>query len=306
MRRGDVLGVVAPAGPIRHHARLDIGLARLGDAFKLRMAPSIAGERASDTPSYLSAGDRERAAELNAMFADPDVRGIIMARGGYGLMRILPLLDAGALRRDPKPIVAFSDGTALLSWAAANGVRGIHGPIGIQLGTVPEHQVAGLVAMLTDAQPAGVRPWQLVSHGAGERRGPLVPGNLSLVSLLVGTPWPMPLDGALTLVEEIGERPYEIDRYLTQLILSGQLARSAALIVGDLFRCEDLNPPLGVPDPPDAALRTVLDRAAEVGLSVAVGAPVGHGNRNEAVPFGAEAVLDLDRGIVEITEAAVA
>jgi muramoyltetrapeptide carboxypeptidase len=306
MRRGDVLGVVAPAGPVRDLARLDQGLARLADSFTLRLAPSLSAPRASGTPSYLAADDRVRAAELNAMLEDPDVRGIVMARGGYGVMRILPLLDGAALRRDPKPIVAFSDGTALLAWAHAQGVRGIHGPVGIQLAAVPDEHVAGLVALLSDPRPPGARPWHLVAHGAGERRGPLVPGNLTLFSLLVGTPWPLPLDGALALIEEVGERPYEIDRYLTQLILSGQLARAAALIVGDLTRCEDGSPPIGDADPADAALRVVLERAAEVGLSVAVGAPIGHGDRNEAVPFGAESILDLDRGIVEITEAAVA
>ncbi len=306
MRRGDVLGVVAPAGPIRDMSRLEAGLARLGNAFTLRMAPSLSAPRAPETPSYLAAADRVRAAELNAMLADPDVRGIVMARGGYGLTRILPLLDASALRRDPKPIVGFSDGTAVLAWAHAHGVRGIHGPVAVQLTSISDEQVAGLIALLTEARAPGLRPWNLVAHGAGERRGPLVPANLTLMSLLVGTPWPLPLDGALALIEEVGERPYELDRYLTHLILTGQLARAAALIVGDLTRCVDSNPPLGVPDPEDAALRVVLERAAQVGLSVAVGAPIGHGDRNESVPFGAEAILDLDRGVVEITEAAVA
>lgn len=306
MRRGDVLGVVLPAGPVRDVSRLERGLARLGDTFALRLAPSLSVPRAPEIPSYLSAGDRVRAAELNAMLADPDVRGILMGRGGYGLTRILPLLDAAALRRDPKPIVGFSDGTALLAWAHANGVRGIHGPVGVQLAAMPDEQIAGLVAMLTEARAPGVRPWQLAPHGAGERRGPLVPGNLTLFSLMVGTPWPLPLDGALALIEEVGERPYEIDRYMTQLILSGQLARAAAVIVGDLVRCVDANPATGVPDPEDAALRVVLERAAEVGLSVAVGAPIGHGDRNESVPFGADAVLDLDHGVIDITEPAVA
>jgi len=306
MRRGDTLGVIAPAGPVKDLARLDRGLARLGDAFTLRIAPSLHAARNAQTPSYLAAEDDVRVAELNAMLADPDVRGILMARGGYGLMRILPRLDADALQRDPKPIIGFSDGTAILAWAHANGVRGVHGPVGVQLGNVPDEHVQALITMVTEARAPGVRPWSLVAHGAGQRRGPLVPGNLTLLSLLVGTPWAMPVADALLVVEEVGERPYEIDRYLTQLVLTGQLARAAALIVGDLTRCVDANPPTGVPDPDDAALRVVLERAASVGLSVAVGAPIGHGDRNEAVPFGAEAILDLDAGTLEIREAAVA
>jgi muramoyltetrapeptide carboxypeptidase len=305
LRRGDTLGIVAPAGPANYD-RLVRGLDRLGDAFTLRLAPSLTAPRSADTPSYLAAGDELRASELNAMLADPDVRGILLARGGYGLMRILPRLDADALRRDPKPIIGFSDATALLAWAYANGVRGVHGPMGVQMGSLSDADIAHLITLVTEARAPHVRPWGLVAHGAGERRGPLVTGNLTMLSMLVGTPWPMPLDGALAIVEEVGERPYEIDRYLTQLILTGQLGRAAALIVGDLTRCEDANPPTGEPDPPDAALRVVLERAREVGLSVAVGAPIGHGDRNEAVPFGAQAILDLDLGTLEITEAAVA
>lgn len=306
MRRGDTLGIAAPAGPVRDVTRLVRGLATLGNAFALRIAPSLHAARAAATPSYLAADDDVRVAELNAMLRDPDVRGILLARGGYGLMRILPRLDADALRRDPKPIVGFSDATALLAWAWANGVRGIHGPMGVQLGNIPPEHVVHVIAMLTEAKAPGVRPWSLVAHGAGQRRGPLVTGNLTLVSMLVGTPWPVPLEGALALIEEVGERPYEIDRYLTQLVLTGQLARAAALIVGDLTRCTDANPPTGVPDPEDAALRVVLERAASVGLSVAVGAPIGHGDRNEAVPFGAESILDLETGTLEILDAAVA
>jgi muramoyltetrapeptide carboxypeptidase len=113
------------------------------------------------------------------------------------------------------------------------------------------------------------------------------------------------LRGAITILEEIGERPYEIDRYLTHLALTGDLARLSAVVVGDLTRCVDGNPPTGVPDPDDAALRTVLERVHSAGTPAAVGAPIGHGDRNEAVPFGADTILDLDAGTLEILEPAV-
>ena len=106
-------------------------LARLGDAFRAaRRADSVTAPHPPDVPSYLAASDDMRAAELNAMLADPDVRAIVLARGGYGLMRILPRLDPEALRRDPKPIIGFSDATALLAWAYAAGVRGDARPDG--------------------------------------------------------------------------------------------------------------------------------------------------------------------------------
>jgi muramoyltetrapeptide carboxypeptidase len=303
--RGQTLGVVAPAGPVNPD-RLQRGLARLGDAFRIRLAPTLTSARAVDVPSYLAASDDARAAELTAMIADPDVRAIVLARGGYGLMRILSRIDPDLLRKDPKPIVGFSDATALLSWAFQAGVRGIHGPMIVQLGDLSDAEVGHLIALLTEPAAPGVRPWALTSHGRGVYQGPLIAANLALASLLVGTPWQLPLDGAIAVLEEVGEKPYELDRYLTQLWLTGQLAVTAAVVIGDLTRCVDPNPPTGVPDAPDAALAAILERLRTAGSPVAVGAPIGHGSRNEAVPFGAISVLDLDRGTLEITEGAVA
>ncbi|HEX3760863.1 MAG TPA: hypothetical protein VHW23_19325, partial [Kofleriaceae bacterium] len=111
--------------------------------------------------------------------------------------------------------------------------------------------------------------------------------------------------GAVALLEEVGERPYEIDRYLTQLALTGALAGTAGAVIGDLIRCRDPAPPSGEPDPDGAALAAVLERLAAVGVPAAVGAPVGHGDRNEAVPFGARCEIDLDRGALAILDSAV-
>lgn len=304
IERGQTLGIVAPAGPV-HADRLQRGLAQLGDAFRLRVADSVTAPHPPDVPSYLAASDDVRAAELDAMLADPDVRAILLARGGYGLMRILPRLDVSALRRDPKPIIGFSDATALLAWAHAAGVRGVHGPMVVQLDRLPAQDIAHLIALISEPRAPGVRPWQLASHGKGRYRGPLVAGNLTMYSMLVGTPWQVPVRGAIAVLEEVGERPYELDRYLTQLALTGELAQLSAAVVGDLTRCTDAMPPTGTPDPDDAALRTVLERLRAAGTPAAVGAPIGHGDRNEAVPFGADTILDLDAGTIEILEPAV-
>jgi muramoyltetrapeptide carboxypeptidase len=303
--RGQTIGIVAPAGPVNLD-RLRAGLERLGEAFVLRLAPSLTEARSPTTPSYLAASDEVRAAELTAMLRDPDVRAILLARGGYGLMRILPRLDPALLRADPKPIVGFSDATALLAWAHHAGVRGIHGPMGVQLASLPAANIAQLIGLLTEPRAPGPRPWTLIACGRGVHRGPLFAANLTLVSMLVGTPWALPLRGSIALVEEVGEKPYELDRYLTQLTLAGELSQPSAVIVGDLTRCADANPPTGVPDPEDAALMTVLERLHAAGTPAAYGAPIGHGDRNEPVPFGAAAVLDLERATLEITDAAVA
>lgn len=301
--RGQTLGVCAPAGPV-NDARLRAGLARLGDAFAIQLAPTLLEPRPAGVPSYLSASDDQRADELAAMIANPDVRAIVLARGGYGLMRILDRIDPALLRADPKPIVGFSDATALLSWAyGAAGVRGIHGPMIVQLGDLPDAHVAGLVDMLTGQAARGPRPWPLAVHGNGVHAGPLVAANLTLAAMLVGTPWALPLRGAVLALEEVGEKPYEIDRYLTQLRLTGALAEVRAVLLGQLTRCTDPLPPAGGVDSPDAARAVFIERLAQ--LPLAIGAPIGHGAVNEALPFGARCVLDLDRGTFEITEPAV-
>jgi muramoyltetrapeptide carboxypeptidase len=305
LRRGQALGVVAPAGPVRLD-RLTAGLDRLGDAFRLVLAPSLTAPRDPALPSYLQAADDVRLAELEAMLADPDIRAILLARGGYGVTRILPRLDPELLRRDPKPIVGFSDATALLAWAYAAGVRGIHGPVGVQLGDLPADDVARLITMLTDPAPRGREPWRLHGVGAGVHRGPLIPANLTLATVLLGTPWALPLDGAVALFEEVGEKPYALDRYLTQLMLAGALARPVAVLLGDLTRCTDPSPPSGVPDAPEAARLTCLERLAAAGRPAAWGAPVGHGQVNAAVPFGAACELDVEAGVLTILEGAVA
>jgi muramoyltetrapeptide carboxypeptidase len=288
--------------------QLQRGLDRLS-AFRIQLAPTLTSPRAAGVPSYLAASDEQRAGEVTAMLRDPDVRAIVLARAGYGIARILPLLDPDDLRRDPKPIVGFSDATALLAWAHAAGVRGIHGPMAVQLGDLPASDAECLVAMLTDPAPLGRLPWQLgVYLGAGARtvRGPLVPANLTMASMLVGTRWSLPLADAIALFEEVGEKPYEIDRYLTQLIATGALRDVAGVVVGDLTRCVDPNPPTGEPDPPEAAMRTVRERLESIGRPFATGAPVGHGDRNAPLPFGAMCELDVQHQTLTIIEGAVA
>ncbi len=302
---GDTIGIVAPAGPIKSREALQRGLDRLASTFTLSVGATVTAARASELPSYLAASDAARADELDAMIANPDIRAIVCARGGYGLTRILDRLDPTSLLRDPKPIVGFSDATALLAWAYAAGVRGIHGPVVVQLGTLPTADTERLIRLLTDPAPLGRQPWTLETTGEGSYVGHLVPANLTMASMLVGTRWPLPLDGAIALFEEVGEKPYEIDRYLTQLEMTRAMYGIEAVLWGDLIRCVDPSPPTGEPDPPDAAHRVIADRLADCAMPCAFGAPIGHGDRNAAVPFGAACELDLDTQTLWIVDGAV-
>jgi muramoyltetrapeptide carboxypeptidase len=293
---GQTIGVCAPGGPVDPE-RLRHGLDRLAQAFRVRVAPSLTAPREPDVPAYLSASDATRARELAELLADPEVRAIVVARGGYGVMRILPALDPMPLIADPKPIVGFSDVTALLAWAYAAGVRAIHGPMVAQLGDLPDSDAALLIDVLTTPRALGTRPWSLtIGRGTGVVHGPAIAANLTMASMLAHTPWPVPLAGAVALLEEVGEHPYEVDRYVTQLHLVGALADTRAVIVGDV------TPTKYVQDTAGSRL-TLVDRLAP--LPVAIGAPIGHGTRNETVPFGAACTLDLDACTFSLDEPAV-
>lgn len=303
VRPGDIVGVCAPAGPV-NPGRFHRGLGLLGEHLTLRVPDGVTART-----GYLAGSDERRAAELAALLADRDVRAIILARGGYGITRILRHVDPHLLARDPKPIVGFSDATALLAFAAAAGVRGIHGPMIGQLGDLPAEDITTLVRVMTDPRPLGRLPWTLTPIGgvAGAPvAAPLLIGNLCLLAHLCGTPWQLDAAGTVLVTEEVTEKPYAIDRYLMQLELAGVLAGCRGLILGDLTRCTD--PPLaeGAHDNPLPARAAVLDHLLRLDLPGLVGAPIGHGSRNVALPFLARATVDFTAGTIDVLDGAVA
>ena len=257
------------------------------------LAPSLrAGYERSAAPRYLADSDARRIEEFNAMLRNPDIRAIVIARGGYGLMRILPQLDSAALRADPKPIVGFSDGTALLSWAWHNGVRGIHGPIAQQFADIRAQDVVNLFELLRNREPCGALPWQLRTSHANAVEGRMVGGNANLISHLLATPWPVPTEAALLCLEDVGEKPYSIDRYLTHLGLAGALQHTHAIVAGTFTRCMDPLPALGAVDDPSEALAVIAERAHAHSVPLWQGAEFGHGNENAPWSFGARARLE--------------
>jgi len=283
---------VAPAGPVPRDA-FAAGAAILAGRYSL-----VHDERIFTRAGYLAGDDDARAAELAAALADPEVEAIFCARGGYGLMRILDRLDAAALARAPKLIVGFSDVTALHAWAARAGVASLHGPVVTQLGRVPAEDAAALFALCeSPAPPAPLGGLRALHGGRGE--GPLVGGNLEMISRLVGTPYALPLDGAVLFLEDVGERPYRIDRQLTQLRLAGALDRLAGVVLGDFVGCVEKD---GTGPDAEAVL---AERLGARGIPVLAGAPIGHGERNRALPHGARARVDAAAGTLEFLEGAV-
>lgn len=292
------MAVVAPASPVRFPERLEAGTALLASwGLRPRLLPHV-----FDRHGFLAGHDDDRLADLHAAWADPQVRALWCARGGYGSSRLLDRLDDDLLRGEPKVLVGFSDVTALHLGLARRGLVSFHGPTGEwNPARTGEHAAASLRRALTDPRPLGPLPTgPLTTLVPGRARGSLIGGNLSLVAAAVGTVDQPDTRGRLLLLEDVGERPYRIDRMLRQLLRAGLLAPAAGLVFGEFARCEETRP-----ERASFTLHEVLAAfAAEVGLPAVAGVPLGHGPGQLTVPLGVEAELDADRGTLVFIEAA--
>jgi muramoyltetrapeptide carboxypeptidase len=290
---GARVAVVAPASPVPR-AEFAAGAAILGARYQL-----VHDERIFARQGFLAGSDEERLAELQRALDDPTIAAIFCARGGYGLTRILDRLDARAFAAAPKPIIGFSDVTALHAWAARADVMTIHGPVVTQLGKIPAGDVSALWQLLESPSPP-LFPARMSAVSPGTVEGRLAGGNLEVLSRLVGTPLAWDFHDTILVLEEIGERPYRMDRALTQLIKSGALATVRGAIVGDLVDC-------GKPDDLPSAAMVVSERLGTLGIPVAAGAPIGHGASNWPLPLGARARLNVQASgaTLELLEGAV-
>jgi muramoyltetrapeptide carboxypeptidase len=292
LREGDTVTLVAPAGPLssdEEFARAKRVVESLG------LVPRVA-RNASKRDGYLAGSDDERAADFNEAARDPDVRGIFALRGGYGTMRILDAIDYDALADDPKVVLGYSDLTALLNAVTQRtGLVTFHGPV-VGLSQFDTNERAWLQRATMSASPIG----ELTAEGvqrltAGNARGRLCGGNLSLVAALAGTPYQIDTEGALLIVEEVDEAPYRIDRMLTQLRLTGALERAAGILVGRCKNCEvdERHPYAAMP-----LARTLRDRLGDLGVPVLSDLPIGHDGAQWTVPIGLPAQLQGDRIII--------
>ena len=292
---GDPVRVIAPSGPVPREA-FAAGLEVLRARYDVRHDDGVFARE-----GYLAGPDERRLAELTAALADPDARAIVMARGGYGLMRLLPFIDVGALVARPRPIVGFSDGTALLALAARAGVASIHGPVVTQLGNLASADQRALFERLETPGPS------LLLEGLeglipGRVRGPLIGGNLEMFSRLIGTPYLPDVAGAILFFEDLGERPYRIDRLLAHLDLAGIFGAASGVLLGDFSGCRE--PEATRADSPTAE-EVLVDRLGRLPIAVALGGAFGHGTRNRALPYGTLCELDTAAGTLTALEGAV-
>ncbi len=269
------IAVVAPSGGFDEE-RLLRGMAIASDwGFVLHRMPSVGARW-----RYLAGDDATRRADLDEAFSGA-YEAVWMARGGYGLARLLRGIDLDRWAR--VPLIGFSDGTTLLNVLAAAGRPAVHGPVLTSLGdVVDDDSRAHLRAMLLGAPVGPMRGRTLVP---GTAEGRLIGGNLCLMASACGTPWQVDARGAIVVIEEVGEAPYRVDRYLRQLLDSGALGGAAGFAVGEL---RGTQPPDGAAWGLDAL---VLDALGGLGAPIVVDLPIGHGPRNRAFPVGVRASL---------------
>lgn len=278
---GGQVRVIAPSSPFDPDD-LKSGLALLSRRYLVSHAPSL-----FERQGYLAGSDARRLSELQSAIDDPAVDAIFAARGGYGATRLLDGLDLSALEKRPKLLVGFSDITALHALFSQRGIGSIHGPMVAAVGRAGEGQLERVIEAVEGRHVSALAGLHTVAPGRA--RGPLLGGNLAVLCALLGTPFMPDLRGAVLMLEDVGERPYRVDRMLTSLRSSGVLSSVAGVLLGAFTNA--------APGPDGATVEAVLaDRLKTLGVPVLSGAPVGHVDDNTPVPLGTVVELDSSAG----------
>jgi muramoyltetrapeptide carboxypeptidase len=299
LRPGDRIAVVAPASPFPTD-EFDRGL----DELRRRGFEPVFDERVFAANRYLAGDAALRAASLLDAWRAADVAAVVAARGGYGSAQVLPLVGDALRSLPPKVFVGSSDLTAVLSWLTTKcGVVAMHGPmVAGQLSRGSDgFDAASWMGALTCTTPLGAVADDVEVFARGEADGVLVGGNLTQLAASLGTPWAFdPPEGCVLFLEDVNERPYRIDRLLTQLRLAGIFARASALVFGEMLGCDER-------DGSVRAWDAVTSCIAGFPGPVIAGIPAGHTSGPAlTLPLGVRArVTAAARGRLVIEESSV-
>lgn len=309
LRPGDTIGLIEPATASDETFQLTLveeAVTAMG--LKPKRGASVLGRH-----GYLANTDEKRAADVNAMFADPEVRAILAVRGGWGSARLLPYLDWDLIRANPKLVIGFSDITALhMAIAAQAGFTTIHGPNGGSAwgkGSLDHFKALAfdgatptLVNPAADEDRLVQRRWRTQPITQGTARGRLLGGNLTVLTALTGTPYLPDFKGAILFLEDVDEAEYRIDRMLTQLGQAGVLGGLAGAVFGQCTNCVGSSSG----NYGGFTLTDVLKHhLGRLGVPAYQGAWFGHIADQFSLPQGVMAEIDADAGTIRMLEAAV-
>ena len=301
---GDVFGLVSPATAAFETDPTEI----FADSFRAVGLEPRLGRNYYRRRGYFAGSDAERAEEIMEIFADPEVKGIF-ARGGWGSARVLPLLDYGVIRANPKVLLGYSDATALLMGVhAKTGLVVMHGPgPGNRFSTEHFRRTlmdgeAGLLENLVEDPGDHIVPREhrIRTITGGRATGPLLGGNLTVLTAIMGSEYLPDFTGAILFLEDVDEAVYRVARMMTTLKLAGVLDRIAGFVLG---RCTDCDPGSGFGS---LTLEQVLeDHIAALGIPAFRGSMIGHIPEQFTLPIGCRAEMDADRGTIRLLEPAV-
>jgi muramoyltetrapeptide carboxypeptidase len=269
LKRGDRIAVVAPASSFARD-EFDRGVREL---VRLGFEPVFDERVFSTDAGYMAGAADVRASDFMTHWTDPRVAALMAVRGGFGSVHMLPLLDQARMKIDPKLFIAYSDNTSLLSWLTCTcGVTALHGPMleGRLAEGPAKYDERSFLALAQDGRGLELRPEGLVALRDGDATGPLFGGTIAQLVASLGTPYAFdPPEGCVLFLEDVNERPFRIDRMLTQLTLSGVLGRARAIVFGEMRGCDE---PGGV-----VTARQVIERLTrDVEGPVLFGFPSGH------------------------------
>ncbi len=295
LKPGDLLRVIAPSGALREFEAFQEGV-------EIWRSRGYRVERQANWDAregYLAGTDSERRQQLAEVWKDPECKGILCIRGGYGSARLLEdwtwsrQATGNSNREIPqskiqKWLIGFSDITNLLWSLSKLGVSGVHGPVLTTVAAEPEWSLNRLFDCV-EGRP--LAPLTGVGWGGGKVSGILLPANLTIATHLLGTPVQPQLDGIILALEDVTEAPYRIDRMLTQWRMSGAFKGVRGIALGRFSRCY---PPKDIPS---WTVEEVLrDRLSDLGLPIVSDLPFGHDGANAALPVGQPVQLDADKG----------
>ncbi len=280
---GSRLGIIAPSGPFDVEA-FDKGIAWLRNRYEVHYRPDI-----YDRQGYFAGSDERRLKEIQETIQNPDIDAILCARGGYGATRLLPSLDPAEISDAGKLLIGFSDVTALHALWRRAGVPSVHAPMVAALGSAsPEIQNAWIETIEKLDSP---RSWDLDRMCTTSDRdawGVFFGGNLAVLAALNGTQFVPPCEDTILFLEDVGERPYRIDRMLTSMSQSGWFDRISGVVLGAFTE--------GEPGPDGVHLDEVMEQHfSKSNLPVLRGLPAGHISENYAIPLGLPAQISSSK-----------
>ena len=290
LKPGDTIGIVAPAGPFDPKI-FSQGLSTVESlGFRTRVSDEI-----FEKTGYLAGTDALRAQLINRLFKDPEVQGIICARGGFGSLRILPLVDFDVIRKNPKVFIGFSDITALLTAITSHsGLVTFHGPMVTTLATAPEFTCNILTTAIASDAPLEITPADGIVLQAGQAKGPVIGGNLNTLCHLLGTPYQAGFKSHILFFEDRGEARYRIDRMVAQMKLAGCFEGIDGLVLGSFEDCGNL----------DGIYQIFQEHFRDIHIPILAGFDIGHGKQNMTIPCGMDATLDTDKQLLSFSQPA--